>query len=174
MYGEYLFFYHYDEPLKESKPPKKEDLEGLPEGYNEDKLVFMVWDPFWGYAYWEIKKETYENACLLCEKEVSFTMRVYNITYRDYIGKGEYNYFFDIEIGNRRIGSWYIDLGKPDNVFILEIGVKTDNGFYTILRSNIDKTPRNSFSDFANEYAKEIGEKLYKDISLKTDTPYPI
>ncbi|MBI4714664.1 MAG: DUF4912 domain-containing protein, partial [Nitrospirae bacterium] len=54
---------------------------------------------------------------------------------------------FDVDVF-QRIGNWYLELGRPDRTFFVEVGMKgKDWGFYAIARSNPVNTPRDRVSD---------------------------
>lgn len=117
----------------------------LPHSYNETRAVLLVRDPWWVFAYWEVREdhETRVRADILrsgeqAEKKI---LRLYDLT------EGT---LFDIETG--MAGNWYIDLGKPDHECFFEIGIRTTSGrFFPLVRSNTVKTPPYGFSNIIDE-----------------------
>ncbi len=130
--------------------PKFEGFE-LPIAYGENKLVLMVRDPWWLYAYWEVTPER-EREVLDFVKESGFSietkvLRVYELADKEWTGTST---FFDIGIGFAN--NWYVDVGKPDRHWIAELGFRAQGGrFFALIRSNIVRTPRYGVSDVLDE-----------------------
>jgi len=127
----------------ELKQPFRRAMEELPAGYNEDKIVLQVRDPWWLHSYWELKNETLEDLRQSLGSafySAKFTLRVYDVSCIIFDGKNA-NSFFDIEINNQA-KSWYIDTKGPGRSWCVDLGLKLANGeFITIVRSNIVQTP---------------------------------
>jgi len=126
----------------------------LPSRYGVDRLVLLARDPNWLYAYWEIS----------ATKQVEFitkygpeawsstrpVLRVYDITGVDFDGKNALSYM-DIRL-SEEADSWYIEVGRPDHTFCVELGRMFNDGrFVALLRSNVVNTPRASISDRIDE-----------------------
>ncbi|OIO39011.1 MAG: hypothetical protein AUJ72_01585 [Candidatus Omnitrophica bacterium CG1_02_46_14] len=136
--------------LQESPAPKNKGFE-LPETYGDNKLVLLVRDPWWFYAYWEItperEKEILNTARYSGDAIETKVLRVYDITNSSW---PKYQSFFDIKIG--AAGNWYVDVGKPDGQWMAELGFRTYRGrFFALVRSNIVRTPRFGVSDVLDE-----------------------
>ncbi len=120
----------------------------LPKNYGDDKMVLLVRDPWWLFAYWEVTqtrqaevREAIHRGRLSPDKTV---LRVYDET----AGAGT---FFDIEVGVFA-DNWYIDVGKPDREWVAELGIRTHEGrFFRWVRSNRVRTPRAGVSDVLDE-----------------------
>lgn len=118
----------------------KEDLE-LPKSYGKNKLVFMVRDPYWGFAYWEITKEVFDQYQLV-DKEMF--IRVYDITSTDKVDSADS--FFDVKIeGNT--SNWYIKLPKANRKYVADYGFFKETYYVSLLRSNVAISPRDDISD---------------------------
>jgi hypothetical protein len=105
----------------------------------------MVRDPFWIYAYWEVnQKKVEEIRSALSSKfdQSRLILRVYDA----------HNWnFFDIRI-SERIGNWYINVGRPNASFCVDIGFLAPDGtFIVAARSNIVTTPREKMSEVIDE-----------------------
>ena len=124
----------------------------LPRFYGEDKIVLLIKDPWWLFAYWEITAgrrkevlETIRNQRLLPEKTV---LRVYDVTDPP-LSHG--HSFFDIELNVFAV-NWYIDVGTPDRQWLVELGIRTRDGrFFALVKSNAVRTPRFGVSDILDE-----------------------
>jgi hypothetical protein len=97
----------------------------------------LVRDPYWLYTYWEVTPDALGEANRrVSDWETRLTLRVYETT-----DGADLSRFWDIEV-YERIGSWYIDAGRPDRTWLIDIGAKSRSGqFATIARSNIVHTP---------------------------------
>jgi hypothetical protein len=122
----------------------------LPQGYGDQKIVILVRDPWWIFAYWEIRREREEEIISKIKSDgdspVKTILRVYDVTDINFNGKNAHSHF-DIELKGLAI-NWYINVGTPDHSWIVDIGIVTRSGsFYLLARSNMVKTPRYGMSD---------------------------
>ncbi|HZR45277.1 MAG TPA: DUF4912 domain-containing protein [Candidatus Manganitrophaceae bacterium] len=119
----------------------------IPREYRENRIVLLVRDPEWVYAYWEVTPDAMGEANRrLADSEARLTLRVYDITEMK-----DLTYFWDIEV-YQRIGNWYIDVGRPDRTYLVDVGMKSGSGgFATIARSNAGHTPPNAPSSRFDE-----------------------
>ncbi len=138
----------------------------LPERYNKDIMVLMVRDPWWVYAYWDVRDATYQR--LKHEIGSLFdtakkALRVYDVTAISFSGLNAHR-FFDIEIGHDAY-NWYIDTGTPGRSWCVDLGLKlTDGRFITIVRSNVVTTPLDGPSRVTDEewmVPEDLFVKLY-------------
>ncbi|MDR2733657.1 MAG: DUF4912 domain-containing protein [Spirochaetota bacterium] len=121
-------------------PLHNEDRE-LPRGYGDTKIVAMVRDPRWIFAYWEI---SHEKKTILSKMGLNVKrpiLRIYDIT--DVVFDGfNANSFFEIET-NETTDNWYIHTPMAARTWCIDLGVKTSDGsFILIARSNTIVTPR--------------------------------
>ncbi|MCX5751282.1 MAG: DUF4912 domain-containing protein [Candidatus Saganbacteria bacterium] len=126
----------------------------LPGGYGDTKIVLMVRDPYWLYTYWEINSSEADRIKAEIGEEVfigsKLILRVYDITGVSFTGINSHG-FFDIEISSY-IGNWYIQVGRPNRAFIVDIGYRTSDGRFILLaRSNAVMTPRDQYSEEIDE-----------------------
>lgn len=122
----------------------------FPQGYGDQKIVILVRDPWWIFAYWEIRREREEEIIGKIKTDgdspVKTILRVYDVTDINFNGKNAHSYF-DIELKGLA-STWYINVGSPDKSWIVDIGIVTKKGsFYLLARSNTIKTPRYGMSD---------------------------
>lgn len=144
------------EPVKlvkqeEYKVPDK--YSELPAGYNDTKIVVMVRDPYWIYAYWEVNQDKIEEIKRMVGISWDHSktiLRIYDVTDIIFDGSNAHRYF-DIELIGF-VNNWYINTGAPDRSYCVDIGVLTpDNRFYLVARSNVVTTPRDTVSDILDE-----------------------
>lgn len=145
--------------------PAFEETFAIPAGYGEDRIVLMVKDPWWLYAYWEIQPATERAArSQLLPHEVadlSSVLRVYDVTDADFPAQPAHG-FFDIPLSGLAT-NWYIEVSKPNRSFVVEIGLLTRQGRFLLLaRSNRVTTPRFGPSDVFDEEWMVSDEDYWK------------
>ena len=149
------------------------DTCGIPSRYGDNKIVLLVRDPWWIYTYWEVTPER-ENEVLEAirragQSKEKVALRVYDVTG---MSLPSTHCFFDIEIGGLA-NNWYIDVGKPDREWIVELGVRTREGnFFMLVRSNTVRTPRFGLSDVLDEEWMMPDDLYRKLLSLTGSLEY--
>jgi len=125
----------------------------------------MARDPKWTFAYWEVTPDTLEAAKAKAGQMANLTLRIYDVTGIDFNGKNAIS-SFDIDV-YERVGSWYIELGRPDRSFCVDLGLLTPQGsFTTIARSNVITTPRDRVSEITDERFMIMEEEFQKIFAL--------
>lgn len=122
----------------------------FPPGYGDNKIVLLSRDPWWVFAYWEIRRDkeeeiirTIQNAKDNVEKSI---LRVYDVTDVNFNGRNAHS-SFDIDLKGLA-NNWYINVGNPDRSWLVDIGVLSrKRNFYLLARSNVVRTPRFGMSD---------------------------
>ena len=122
----------------------------FPPGYGDNKIVILVRDPWWIFAYWEIRHDKEEDILKdiknAGDNPAKYILRVYDVTDINFNGKNAHSHF-DIDLKNLA-NNWYINVGSPDRSWIVDIGIATKgSGFYPLARSNMVHTPRHGMSD---------------------------
>jgi len=118
--------------------------------YGVDRLVILVRDPYWVYAWWELTEATLHSGRLEIGAPGDLVLRMYDISALDWDGTNHHEHF-DIEIGDLA-GNWYIELGRPGGSFVAEVGLRGPDGkFLALLRSNFVTLPRDSMSPVVDE-----------------------
>jgi hypothetical protein len=135
-------------------PPEEFRLPSeLPSHYGDDKITLMVRDPHWTYSYWEVshrKLESERGSLGKAGDDAYLALRVYDVTDINFNGSNDHGHY-DIGI-YERVGNWYINTGMPGKSFIVDLGLKTQDGqFITLARSNSVKTPRDAASEVMDE-----------------------
>lgn len=145
-------------------PPREWEREELPSRYGDNKIVVLVRDPYWLYAYWEITDERKSN--IETETQASWSslrkvLRVNDVT--DIIFDGtNANKSFDIGLTSDA-NNWYIHVGEPNRSWCVDLGVVVPDGrFILIARSNVVTTPRDSASDVIDEEWMSLEEEFAK------------
>ncbi|GEM_PF-927365 len=131
-----------------------EDTFTIPTGYGDTRIVLLVKDPWWIYAYWEInaQHEREVRRQLLPEDigGVQSILRVYDVTGRNFPTDPPHHRS-DIPLSGLAM-SWYLHVNAPNRSFIVDIGLLTRDGRFLLLaRSNCVTTPRCEPSDILDE-----------------------
>lgn len=106
----------------------------LPQSYGETVLHAMPKNPHTAYVYWDIDEKT----CEAFERETSEFEAVLRIYGQSEIPDTE----IEIELGAHQC---YVEL-TPDHTYAFEIGIKSGNGYRTIVRSNLMTLPPDTSS----------------------------
>ena len=154
--------------IKSSHTEKKREFR-FPPGYGDNRIVLLARDPWWVFAYWEIRKDKEDEARRKIESSgdspAKSILRVYDVTNINFNGKNAHS-FFDIDLQGLA-NSWYINVGLPEKSWIVEIGILTKKGnFYLLARSNAVKTPRFGMSDKLDAEWMMPEEDYWKMFSL--------
>jgi hypothetical protein len=129
----------------------------FPTGYGDNKIVLMVRDPYWLFAYWEagdwrlneIKSELGEELYKKCRE----WLRICNV---------DNWHSYDVEVGGAA-KNWYIRVPNAGASYCVELGLKTPDGrFILIAKSNVVTTPSDKMSDIIDEEWLTLDwDKLY-------------
>jgi hypothetical protein len=113
----------------ESLAAVDEDLNDLPEGYGESRIVLMPRDPQWAYAYWDIPAEHKEE---LRQQGGSYlALRLYDVTDIDLNHQNPHSLQqFGCEEMAR---DWYLPIPVSDRDYLVEIGYTTNSGDWLML-----------------------------------------
>ncbi len=117
----------------------------MPTGYDVDRLVLMVRDPWWIFAYWDLRQDTERAARGQLRPEevpgLRTVLRVHDVTDRDFPGEPSWQWM-DIPLSGLA-NNWYIHTNAPNRTFQVDIGLLTAGGRFLLLaRSNRVTTPR--------------------------------
>ena len=141
----------------------------FPHGYGDNRIVILARDPWWIFSYWEVRGDKEEEILRKIEfagdQKQKSVLRVYDVTDIHFNGRNAHTYF-DIDLAGLA-NSWYINVGKPDRAWIVDIGIVTKKGdFYLLARSNVIKTPRFGMSDQLDAEWMMPEEEYWKMFSL--------
>ncbi len=131
--------------------------ENLPRGYGDDKIVLLVRDPHWIYSYWEIQELTIKQALA----EHGFSEQYAQKVLRVYLG--DETKYQDVEVEGL-INNWYLNLGLPNTEIFVDLGIRVQGIFISLVRSNRVRTPRAEMSEVIDDQWMSLEEdyrKLY-------------
>ena len=124
-----------------------EDLYPLPEKYNETKIVLLLRDPVWAYAYWDIK-ESEISSLKFGALNGDLFLRVYEMKMSEF-EKKNISDFSDIPV-TLDDNSWYINLPETGIYYCVELILKSSVSEKVLCRSNTVKSPLWEIGDMGN------------------------
>jgi hypothetical protein len=133
----------------------------LPGGYEKDRIVVMVRDPYWLHCYWELTRQAIQRAEAALGQEwhtCKPILRLLDVSTHGTTSTSE-KIVRDIDI-HGGCNNWYIDVSSPPRSFRVDIGYLARSGrFYVLARSNVVSTPRAGVSDVIDENWSDIDAK---------------
>jgi len=141
----------------------------IPTGYGDHRIVLMVKDPWWLYAYWEIRPDVERQARRQVSQEdtggLRSVLRVYDVTARRFPEEPAHQWF-DVTLSGLAT-NWYLHTNAPNRSFIVDLGLLTRTGrFITLARSNRVTTPRFGPSEILDEAWMVSDEDYWKLFGL--------
>lgn len=137
-----------------------EDLGELPAGYDEDRAVLLVRDPYWVFAYWDLSRSSLEAADR--RGDYRQILRVQELAG---FGTDEPASFYDVPVP-KAARSWYLRLPGDGRRYRVEIALQhRDGGYSPIARSNAVEVPRGEPSEVVADRFVTLpgGEEQLKD-----------
>jgi hypothetical protein len=125
--------------------PPVEAIE-IPKGYNVDRIVALVRDPHWIFAYWEVTDRKYREL----ERIFGSTWASCKMILRVYDKSSEKERHFDIAL-MREARNWYINVSAQGRYQIAIGALSPDGRFELVAISNIVETPSDRASDRVDE-----------------------
>lgn len=137
----------------------------LPWSYSQTRLVLLVRDPYWLFAYWEVTGEVLALAEDTVGRqawlEARPVLRVYDAT------SGSH-YDLAVDEGAR---NWHLNVGQPDRTWYAELGRITATGRFVMLaRSNTVHTPRDGPSDVVDRRWPPLGRAATRPKGMPAST----
>lgn len=149
----------------------------LPGGYEHDRAVLMVRDPFWVYGYWDLSEETQMRARQ--EGGQRMALRVHDVTDILFNGANSH-YSFDILMPFEGQRVWYFNVPTDGRTYLYQVGyLRADKRFIPLVTSNAGATPRSRISDViadrfvAIDYERPLEEAVRPAPSAPAQAPAP-
>jgi len=142
----------------------------LPDFYEEDTLVLLPRDPRWVFAYWEISPDTLNRLKYQWGNETfNHAKPTLMVRRHRWDQEGEIAESTPLAITSEA-RNWYLEVSHPDHYYHLELGWVLGHGeFYTLMKSNTVRTPREQVSSLVDEnwtLPEWKFRKLFRRISL--------
>jgi hypothetical protein len=121
----------------------------LPQSYGENRLVTMVRDPLWFFAYWDATPDRFDGLRNQVGDAVWNTgqavLRVFDVTGVDG-GISQAHSSFDVPV-SFDVRRWYVNVPEAGRSWITELGFRFPDGRYlAMLRSNRIVSPNGQVS----------------------------
>lgn len=131
----------------------------LPLEYNDTKVVLLVRDPEWIFAYWELSDEVRRKYDLpRGSNRRALALRVHALN-----GPTAGNPY-DILV-NDYTSSWYVRVPAESSKFRVELGTLDEAGtFQPIVESNVASIPRMGISEETDLEFAEVSDEIYEQI----------
>lgn len=141
----------------------------VPAGYGDTRVVALPRDPQWVFSYWEVgdglRQAVSRQHGAHVWQQGRLTLRVYDVTDILFDGTNAHRHW-DIAVGDAR--AWYVNVGLADRDYCLDLGLALPDGrFLTLARSNVVRTPAESFSSMTDAEWLTL-EEIYR-LSLGLD-----
>jgi hypothetical protein len=121
-----------------------EDTVVLPEQYNESRIVLLLRDPAWAFAYWDLRETDVKKF----KAEPGFGglfLRVHEISGPVFTGHNSVDFFdIPIQLSDMR---WYINLPKQGTNYCIQLLYMKFGVPQVIVHSNVIQVPRGSVSE---------------------------
>lgn len=139
----------------------------LPNGYNKDRIVVMVRDPYWLHVYWELTHQSVQRAEAALGQDwhgAKPILRLLDVSSHETTSTAEAK-VKDIEI-HGGCNNWYVEVKNPPRSYRIDIGYISRRGdFFCVSRSNVVTTPRPNVADAIDENWTDLdaraAERIY-------------
>jgi hypothetical protein len=121
----------------------------LPSGYQKDRVVAAVIDPYWLHCYWELTQQSVQRAEAAMGPDwhsCKPILRLLDVSAQDTTSTAE-SIVKDIDLHGGAT-NWYIQVDQPPRSYRIDIGYVSRRGqFFQICRSDIITTPKAGVSE---------------------------
>lgn len=149
----------------DTKPGSLDQAVELPSSYGDHKLVALVRDPWWIYAYWELSPDKVKAAVEAAGGgSLKGMLRLHDVTDLQFTGANAHS-FRDQEI-QFESGSAYLSAWESNRSYLVELGLSDSKGaFKPLLRSTELTVPRaDPSSDRGEDWVRfsEAMDRIYR------------
>ena len=129
----------------------------LPETYNETRVVLMLRDPSWAFAYWDLRGADRLEFQRL-ESFDGLMLRVYSMESPDTpLDQARQRFDIPITLLDSR---WYINLPDQETLYRLSLVASVDGEERELARSNVIAVPRGAIDDAAQEEGQPGADEI--------------
>lgn len=148
-----------------------EDEIELPESYNETRIVLLLRDPGWAFAYWDLRN-TDRHEFQRSDTFEGLLLRVFTLPRSDArIDEARDRFDIPITLLDER---WYINLPEQETCYRLELVALIDEGERRLATSNVIYAPRGMMADARDESDVGIGDRIIAQTGIHDlDLPAP-
>ncbi len=128
------------------KRTQPEPVRELKNSYGKDKMVGLAVNPHWIHFYWVFSSQTEHLLDELAQREITMYLRVYDVSMIQFDGSNAHR-TLEYRLDLKSTQKYYVHVPSADASFLGEIGYYNEQGqFIPLLRSNLVRTPADSFS----------------------------
>ena len=153
----------YDIQAAELEYRAEEEVE-LPESYNETRIVLMLRDPSWAFAYWDLK-ETDRQEFQRSDTFEGLVLRVHILDDPE-AGLETARTRFDIPV-TLLDSRWYINLPDQETNYRLVLVARIGQGERQLAVSNAIVVPRGMIADAQNGSAESVGDQIIAQTGIQ-------
>lgn len=143
------------------RPDEGEDIE-LPDSYNETRIVLLLRDPSWAYAYWDLQvaeREAFQRS----QTFESLLLRVYSLdSPDDDAARARSSFDIPVTLGDSR---WYINLPEPGCYYRITLAAVEEGVERQLVWSNVVAVPRGTISD--SDGAGSAGDEVLAQTGIQ-------
>ncbi|MBN2051591.1 MAG: DUF4912 domain-containing protein [Spirochaetales bacterium] len=137
----------YETALDEELDPCGSGKYTLPSAYNETKIVLLLRDPSWAFAYWELKSLDLEEVRTQY-RNFSLYLRVWKSPVEPEKAFSKESFDIPVGLGDR---NWYINLPETGKIYEIELLAGNKSGEAVLCRSNSVVSPAFKVSEAETE-----------------------
>jgi len=149
-----------EKPVPTVQPPRE-----LPKEYGETRIVLLVRDPEWVFAYWEINDEMrFRHSLERGVHNKTLAFRVYDVTDIIFDGTNAHRYY-DVIINDYAL-SWYLRMPEVNRSWCVDLGYydPKSGDFVLLARSNTVTTPPGRISNIIDEKWMQVSQEHLEEI----------
>jgi hypothetical protein len=143
---------------EEAMPDDLEELD-LSESYNETKIVLMLRDPLWAFAYWDLGQSDIDAIERIAGSRLY--LRIFQVVEgEDGSRKKQAPFEIPVKVTDR---SWYINLPTTGSCYVLELIMKSRQKEKVLCMSNTIASPEISINPTDDS---SIDESFYSILAV--------
>lgn len=135
-------------------PPGDEDEFPLPDRYNETRIVALLRDPAWAFAYWDIH-DNLRHEFSDAEAFDGILLRVCEID--DDTGNTVDSFHIPVKLSDSR---WYINLPRQGTSYRIDLVARRGSRDTVLHRSNVITVPRGGLADQREDRPLDRADEL--------------
>jgi uncharacterized protein len=141
----------------------EEEVE-LPDSYNETRVVLMLRDPSWAFAYWDLR-EAERSEFLRSEVFDGLVLRVYSMDSAE-TKLADARQRFDIPV-TLLDSRWYINLPDQETLYRLALVALVDGRERSLAVSNVIAVPRGMIAETSESDEARIGDEIIAQTGIQ-------
>jgi hypothetical protein len=154
----------YDIQVAEELQHRAEEEVELPESYNETRVVLMLRDPSWAFAYWDLR-ESDRREFRRSESFEGLLLRVFSMDEPD-TRLEDARQQFDIPV-TLLDSRWYINLPDQETLYRLALYGRMGGAERQLALSNVIAVPRGMIADEPHGESEDAGDEVIAQTGIQ-------